>query len=133
MERKYLPTCADLVDRLSIVLLKQIFIPENRDAYKAERALIEHDLSQLGPPSGEYVTAVLMIMLSNRFIWENEAAARNGDSDGSRLRVTHAVNGIRNTAKNVIAHYAGDRKDLKVDCLAADLPKEFGNWNVFDG
>ena len=46
-ERKYLPTLAELVDRLSIVQLKAIFIPENAAAYNEERALIEHDIDLL--------------------------------------------------------------------------------------
>jgi hypothetical protein len=39
---------------------------------------------------------------------------------------------VRNTAKNYIARSFGERVDLKVDALAADLPAELGNWNLFD-
>lgn len=130
--RKYLPTAAELIDRLSIVLLKQIFIPANRDAYVKERQAIEHDLTILGPPPGEAVTAILMVMLTNRFIWENESKAREGGNEQDKLlKLTHSVNGIRTRAKNALAHYFGERVDLKVDCLAADLDPSYGNWNVF--
>lgn len=143
-ERQYLPTFAELVDRLSIVLLKMIFIPEHREAYKAERDLILHDidlaLQERGVSSnaldthfcGPDIWATLVIMLSNRFIWENEGSVRAGQSaqDG-QLRTTHVINGVRNAAKNVLAQRAGERMDLKTDCLAADLPPEFGNWQVF--
>lgn len=134
--RKYLPTLAELIDRLSIVQLKEIFIAENKEAYAAERKLIEHDIELLFqkgyiiPNVAELIRACMMIMLANRYIWENEAAARRGEKSDN-LRATHVVNGVRNTAKNVIARAVGERVDLKVDCLAADLDPSFGNWNVF--
>jgi hypothetical protein len=140
-DRKYLPTFAELVDRLSIVILKSVFISENREAYRAEIALIEHDLDKIlygldyaVAPSldAKCVRAILVVMLTNRFIWENEGQAREGGRDVEKLRSTHAVNGIRNTAKNVLAKYFGERVDLKIDCLAANLPAELGNWNVFE-
>ena len=133
-ERKYLPTLSDLIDRLSIVQLKAIRIPENREAYIKERALIEHDIDlllaerKLGALD---VRAIMTIMLANDFIWLNESNARLGGKS-EMLRQTHAVNGPRNTAKNVLARRMGERLDLKIDCLAADLPKEMGNWQIFE-
>ena len=133
-ERKYLPTFAELCDRLSIVLLKQIFIPENRRAYIEERKLIEHDLNLLTPKFRAIdLRALMVVMLSNRFIWENESKARLGGPEQDKLlKLTHSVNGLRNRAKNILSARAGERVDLKVDTLAADLLPDFGNWNVFD-
>lgn len=138
-ERKYLPTFAELCDRLSIVLLKSIFIPENRDAYREEMSLIEHDLNEcfLTLPdmrlSALSLRAIMIIMLANRTIWQGEAAARAGTGGETNLRLSHAINGVRNTAKNVLAIQMGARVDLKIDCLAADLLKEVGsNWNIFE-
>ena len=34
--RKYLPTIAELIDRLSIVQLKEVFIPEHKEEYAKE-------------------------------------------------------------------------------------------------
>ena len=34
--RKYLPTLAELVDRLSIIQLKEVFIPEHKEEYAKE-------------------------------------------------------------------------------------------------
>jgi hypothetical protein len=135
-ERKYLPTLADLIDRLSIVQLKEIFIHEHRDEYRAERELIQHDIDLIiggiqNPITSRELHAILMIMLSNRVIWENESKARAGGSEqDSHLKFTHSINGIRNRAKNVIAAFEDGRKDYKLDALAAELPTEFGNWNV---
>lgn len=135
--RKYLPTYADLVDRMSICQLKQIFIPENADAYAKEILDIQHDLDEILKEkkvtiNAKIVWASQLIMLGNRYIWENESKVRNGESqDLSLLICTHSINGIRNTAKNIISKELGERIDLKIDCLAANLPKELGYWNVF--
>jgi hypothetical protein len=134
MNRKYLPTFAELVDRLSIVLLKQIFLPELRGAYKDEAGDIMHDLNEC---RGVVLTAVdlhaiIMLALVNREIWLNEAAARKGGgADDSRLRFTHSINGIRSKAKNILSERRGDRMDMKVDSYAADLPSEYGEWDVW--
>ena len=145
MARKYLPTFAELIDRLSIVILKSIFIPENKKAYEEEQELIMHDIDEIlitmtaaNDPTdkrwyvnAKMIRAILIIMLTNRYIWENESKARHGGSEQDKLlKLTHSVNGIRNTAKNIIAQGTGERVDLKIDALAAELTKEFGNWNI---
>ncbi len=149
MERKYNYTIAELVDRLSIIQMKQIFISENAKEYEIEIRnimqdidyILEHD--ETGAFDSGYVgnsftskmiRASLIIQIVNREIWLNESLARQGSSDqNDRLRFTHSLNGIRNTAKNIIAKENGERLDFKVDSLAADLPKEYGNWNIFTG
>lgn len=133
--RKYLPTLSDLIDRMSICQLKAIFIPEAAAAYHAEIDDLVHDvdLELKGKTlDARAVRAILLIMLANRFIWENESKARAGGPEQDKLlKLTHSVNGVRNRAKNELAAILGGRKDLKTDCLASDLPPEFGNWDVF--
>jgi hypothetical protein len=138
-KRKYLPTLAELIDRMSICILKSIFIPENKPAYDKEVKDIEHDIDLLleeagnvGPLNARAIKAILVIMLSNRYIWENESLCRKGDNqDFSLLKKTHSINGVRNTAKNEIAVVMGERKDLKIDCLAAELLSGKENWDIF--
>ena len=137
MSRKYLPTFAELVDRMSICLLKRVFIPENSGAYDKEIQDIKHDLDQIVKEkdvklTSEMIFATLVIMLSNRYIWENESKCRTGkDQDYSLLGITHSINGVRNNAKNVISDGLGQRKDLKIDCLSAELKSELENWDIF--
>ena len=136
--RKYLPTFAELIDRLSIVQLKYIFIPDNSSEYKKEMNDIIHDLDLIIKENdtnmtGNMIINIMRVMLTNRYIWENESAARAGGSEQDKLlKLTHSINGVRNTAKNIISNEVGDRVDLKVDCLASELIKEFGNWQLFD-
>ena len=42
--RKYLPTLAELVDRLAIAQLKEVFIPEHKNEYSQEIEDITHDI-----------------------------------------------------------------------------------------
>jgi hypothetical protein len=133
-ERKYLPTFAELCDRLSIVMLKQIFIQENREAYIEERKLIEHDIDLLVQGrsiNSEDIRALMILMLVNREIWLNESEARQGGSEQDHLlKFTHSINGIRTRVKNILSCGAKERIDLKVDSFAANLPPEFGNWDI---
>jgi hypothetical protein len=62
----------------------------------------------------------------NLHIWHNESNYRRGIKDGNNLELTHGLNGIRNTSKNIIQEVTGGRKDYKVDCLAAD----WSDWEV---
>lgn len=138
MNRKYLPTFAELVDRMSICTLKSVFIPKNKVAYQQEIQDIQHDLDEIIKEkgivlSGKAIQAIQVIMLSNRYIWENESKCRAGDNqDFSLLKMTHSINGVRNTAKNVLSVELGERVDLKVDCLAAELKSDFQNWDIFN-
>ena len=125
MERKYLPTLSELIDRLSIIQLKEIFIPENKTEYAEEIKDILHDIGTEGLDA-DLVRAIVVLSQMNLHIWHNEANYRKGVSEGNDLELTHGLNGIRNTAKNKIQEVAGGRKDYKIDCLAS----EFSDWEV---
>jgi len=137
LERKYNYTFAELLDRLSIAQLKSIFIPEHKDMYVKEIKDIKHDIDLIFKNgislSGKIIHAIMILMLSNRYIWENESKIRAESNDKQQeklLRLTHSINGVRNNAKNIINGEINERIDLKVDCLAADLIEEFGNWII---
>jgi hypothetical protein len=129
--RKYLPTLSELVDRLSIVQLKEVFIPEHKDEYAEEIEAIVHDIQMLldeqdGKVTAETIRAIVVLSQMNLHIWHNESNYRKGIKDGNNLELTHGLNGIRNTAKNRIQEVVGGRKDYKIDCLAA----EFKDWEI---
>ena len=128
--RKYLPTISELIDRLSIAQLKEVFISEHNEEYAQEIKDIVEDLDELmywEKPTGEMIRAIVVLAQMNLHIWHNETEYRAGEGDGN-LGLTHGLNGIRNTAKNKIQEnlVEGGRKDYKVDCIAA----EFKDWEV---
>lgn len=129
-KRKYLPTLSELIDRLSIVQLKEVFISDHKDEYSKEISDICHDINMLLKNQknidADFVRAVVVLSQMNLHIWHNESNYRKGIKEGNNLELTHGLNGIRNTAKNKIQEKVGGRKDYKIDCLAV----EFKDWEI---
>ena len=130
-KRKYLPTLSELIDRLSIAQLKEVFITEHKEEYAAEIRDILHDVDAILKEDdivldAKTVRAIVVLSQMNLHIWHNESNYRKGIRDGNNLELTHGLNGIRNTAKNIIQDSKGGRKDYKIDCLAA----EFKDWEI---
>ena len=129
--RKFLPTLGELIDRLSIHQLKEVFIPENKENYATEMNDIVHDIDIILKENnikleGDIIRAIVVLSQMNAHIWYNESQVRKGEKGVDNLMLTHGLNGIRNTAINKIMEVVGGRKDYKVDCIAA----EFKDWEV---
>ena len=129
-ERKYLQTLSELIDRLSIVQLKEVFISEYKEEYAQEIEDIVHDIQLILDDSNavidaKTIRAIIVCAQMNLHIWQNESKFRRGEKEGN-LELTHGLNGIRNTSKNIIQDLIAGRKDYKVDCLAAD----FKDWEI---
>lgn len=130
--RKYLPTLGELIDRLSIIQLKEVKIPQHKEEYAQEIKDIVHDISEILSTTkklkvdGDFIRAIIVLSQMNTHIWYNEDKARSGENKGNDLLLTHGLNGIRNTAKNKIQEKVGGRKDYKIDCIASD----FKDWEV---
>lgn len=131
-QRKYLPTLAELIDRLSISQLKEQFIPEHKDEYSEEIQEIKHDIDLILNEKkimmdADTIRAIVVLAQTNLHIWHNESNYRKyGKTENTNLELTHGLNGIRNTSKNKIQEIVGGRKDYKTDCLAA----EFKGWGI---
>ena len=130
-DRKYLPTFSELIDRLSIVQLKEVFLTDHKIEYSDEIKDILHDIELIIQENNvelnaEVIRAIVVLSQMNLHIWHNESNYRKGIKDGNNLELTHGLNGIRNTAKNKIQEVVGGRKDYKIDCLAAD----FKDWEI---
>ena len=130
-QRRFLPTISELLDRLSIVQLKEVKIPEHKEEYAKEIADIVHDIQLILDENevvmtAEMLRAVIVCAQMNTHIWYNESNVRSGKEGPSMLALTHGLNGIRNTSKNKIQEVFGGRKDYKIDCIAAD----FKDWEV---
>ena len=134
MNKKWTPHFAEIIDRLTIHQLKEVFIPEHKDKYSKEMDDMAHDLNMMIKEknielSGELIRSISVIAQMNAHIWYNESKARKGESqDLSLLKLTHGINGVRNRASNYMLDIIGDsdRQDWKTDCLAA----EFKDWEL---
>jgi hypothetical protein len=133
-QRRYIQTLSELIDRLSIVQLKEVFISEHKEMYAQEISDIVHDIQIIldeeeAVLDAETIRAIIVCSQMNLHIWHNESNYRRGIKDGNNLELTHGLNGIRNTSKNIIQEVIGGRKDYKVDCLAADFKDWEISWN----
>lgn len=133
-------TLSELIDRLTIVQLKETFNPELKEAYAKEITDLIHDINLKLPKSssptvtGEFIRDVIVLAQYNHHIWANEDAERKADMEEKdidwekrykQLRLTHSLNGIRNKCKNKLQSLVGGRKEHKNQCLAAD---DAGQW-----
>ena len=134
MDRKWLPNFGELIDRLSIHQLKEVFIPEYKEKYSREMQDIQNDIDIIIKEkdikiTAEMIRTIIVLAQMNEHIWYNESKARSGkDQDIELLKLTHGINGIRNKSCNYLLYQIGDvdRFDLKTDCLAA----EFKDWDI---
>jgi len=133
-ERKWIPNFAELIDRLTIHQLKEIFIVEHKKKYAKEMKLIMHDIGMVIDEKNikitpEIIRTIIVISQMNAHIWYNESKARSGkDQDINLLKLTHGINGMRSAAGNYLLELIGDldKRDWKTDCLAA----EFKDWEI---
>ena len=130
-QRKYLPTFSELIDRLTIAQLKEVFIPDHKKEYAQEIKDILHDMDLILKEKNiildaNTIRAVVVLSQMNLHIWHNESNYRKGIKEGNNLELTHGLNGIRNISKNKIQELLGGRKDYKIDCIAA----EFEDWRI---
>lgn len=141
-ERKYVLTLGELLDRLSILCLKDAKIPEAKKEIELEIKDVLDDINRTLTEQNNrsYITAewirdLIILSQFNAHIWYNESDVRAGMKAqaegreltseelidvGRRLILTHSLNGIRNTAKNRVNKVVGGRMEYKIDCLAAD-------------
>ena len=78
-KRKYLPTLSELIDRLSINQLKEVFIVDHKEEYAEEISDILHDINILLKDSeitAETIRAIVVLSQMNLHIWHHESAAR---------------------------------------------------------
>ena len=90
-DRKYLPTLSELVDRLSIAQLKEVFIVEHKAEYADEISDILHDIQLLAENedlkfSADVVRAIVVLSQMNLHIWHNETNYRKGIGEGNETQ-----------------------------------------------
>ena len=80
MERRYLPTLAELIDRLSIAQLKEVFIAEHKEEYAEEIQDIVHDiqlcLDEAQEITAETIRAVVVLSQMNHRIEQHNQESK---------------------------------------------------------
>ncbi len=130
--RKYHHEFGELLDRLTILQLKEVKHTQLKAQFSKEIEDIMHDVDVILTNSHKQLTAeflrdLIILAEFNAHIWYLEDAARLGKA-GDDLRVTHSINGIRREAINRIQRLLNGRIDKKVDSLANVFATEFKQW-----
>lgn len=123
--RKYHLEIGELLDRLTILQLKEVKIPETKKQVSQEIEDIVHDINVILTNSQKQITAnflrdLIVLAQFNAHIWYGESNARNGERNGNDLLLTHSINGIRCEARNRLQRVFDGRIEKKIDCLAAE-------------
>ena len=137
VERKYEYNFSELIDRLTILGLKETFNPELKKEYAQEISDVIHDINIILTETNkreminaEFIRNVIVLAQFNQHIWGNEDLDRkvevetgevNWEEKYKRLRLTHSLNnGIRNVAKKKIQSLLGGRYEFKNMGLAPE-------------
>jgi hypothetical protein len=128
--RKYHLEIGELLDRLTILQLKEVKVPETKEQVSQEIEDIVHDINIILTNSQKQITAnflrdLIVLAQFNSHICYNESEARNGNRDGNLLLLTHSINGIRCEARNRLQRVFDGRIEKKVDCLAAEYKDQW--------
>ena len=118
------------MDRLTILQLKEVKVPETKAQISQEIKEIVHDINCILTNSQKGITAdflrdLIILAQFNAHIWYNESEARKGNQDGNLLFLTHSINGIRVEARNRLQRLFDGRIEKKVDCLAAEYKEQW--------
>jgi hypothetical protein len=114
-DRQYLPTLAELVDRLSIDQIRTVLLSENRESHEEEIRRLEYDLDTIIQErglklSGKVLRVVVVLAQMNLHIWNcKEKMDAEPDRYHEWLKLAHQLNGIRNQMKNMLMEESADQ------------------------
>jgi hypothetical protein len=112
--RLYLPTLADLLDRLSVTQIKEVLLPEQSAIYTEEIRRLEHDIDRIINEKGLQLSAQLVRMAMvlaqmNLHIWHlKDRMQAEPERYSEHLNLAHQLNGIRNRMRNLILEFSGE-------------------------
>lgn len=134
LEKKWLPSLGELLDRLTICELKHLHSPERREEISKEIQDLLSDINLELPKSpypaitAQFLRDLIILAQFNTHIWNNEDNARRGNKDDNLLYFTHSCNGVRCRAKDRLTKRVNGRVDPKVNAVAADIPDFEPSW-----
>ena len=119
-DRQYLPPLAELVDRLCINHIKEIFLSDDRESFRDENRKLAHDVDLILQEKKICVNArmlriIIVLAQMNLHIWHNkDEMMKDSEQYDSLLKLAHQLNGIRNQAKNQLLEEVGDKEKSAV-------------------
>ena len=112
--RQYLPSFAELVDRLTVDQIKEVLAPSGAGSIADEIKTLENDMDMIIGEQDVTVSArmlrkVIVLAQINLHIWHNKDQMQTEpDRYAELLTMAHQLNGIRNRIKNSLLDDSGD-------------------------
>ena len=112
--RQYLPSFAELVDRLTVDQIKEVLAPSGGGSIADEIKTLENDMDMIIGQQDVTVSArmlrkVIVLAQINLHIWHNKDQMQTEpDRYAELLTMAHQLNGIRNRIKNSLLDDSGD-------------------------
>lgn len=114
--RKFLPSFAELIDRITVDQIKEVLLPDQKEGVAQEMAKITHDIDLLIEDrrmklSARLIRIIIVIAQMNVHIWTlKDRMQEKPDQYNEFLKLAHQLNGLRNQMKNLLLEESGDRK-----------------------
>ena len=118
-QRRFVPAWAELLDRLTVDLIKEIKLPRGRASYRLEIRALLHDIDLVIGRKKLKLSAKLLhraILLGqlNLHVWHlKDRMKREPRNYQALLKLAHQLNGARNQIKNDLLGYARERTRSK--------------------
>ena len=119
-ERLFLPPLAELLDRLTVIQIKQALLGDKKKEFANEMQKISHDMDLIIEENDIRLTSkiiriIVLISQMNLHIWKNkDLMQENLENDEEYLRLlklAHQLNGIRNRMKNQLLDIEGTKDE----------------------
>ena len=122
--RQFLPTFAELLDRMTVTQIKLSLIENGKEDFKDELRKISHDLNNIIeakniPLNSDLILTFINLAQLNLHIWNNKDKMQenldNQETYLQLLKISHQLNGFRNQLKNKLLVVEGitDKSQLR--------------------
>ena len=114
-ERNFLPSFAELIDRLTVDQIKEILLTNRSEEMSKEIQAICQDIDVMINQkqvvlSSRFIRIVVILAQMNVHIWNNKDKMKaEPEKYDEHLKLAHQLNGLRNQMKNLLLEETGER------------------------
>jgi hypothetical protein len=124
-KRQYELPLGELVERLTIAQLRELLL--NSDKYESEIKALEHDIDLIIQQNDIVINArilriVFLTAQLNTLIWVyKDKMMENEENYAKFLKLSHQLNGLRNTLKNLLMKETGTEAFMRTNINTDNL------------
>jgi hypothetical protein len=122
----------ELIDKLTILQIKEIKLQKPKNNFKVEIKKIIKDINAYlkGKINIKLINYIIILSQINLYIWDlREEIYNKNKIDKKKLKLSHQLNAIRNIAKNKISKNLLNLNDKSTDHRTNVDLEDLKNWN----